>query len=399
MRIFKPKWKVADGTWREGKNYSVQFSVGGKLHRKTLKTRDKRVAQMRALQIVEREEKKAVGLASPFEEHMERPVADHVAVFESYLKHRGVSQGHLEDRKLCLREYMEAVAPRTISAIDLVTTQRWLSEVAEKLSARSVNKRFQSLRQFGRWLVTTKRCGDNPFKGLSARDEETDRRRVRRALTDDELQRLLDVARNRPVERALIKRTRTGVTPAQRVKLLRLGEARAFLYEMAAGTGLRRGELKGLTWADLDLDAATLTVRAKVAKSKKRQELPVRKDLVDGLADHRDRVEAGGFAVGARDPVFPGRLFPTHKTFQADLVAAKLDGEDDQGRVVDFHSFRVTFITRLSQAGVHPRTAQALARHSKLDLTMGVYTDARLLDLRGAVEATPSHGTRRAAEA
>ncbi len=103
MRIFKPKWKVADGTWREGKVYSVQFSVGGKLHRKTLKTRDKRVAQMRALQIVEREEKKAVGLASPFEEHMERPVADHVADFEAYLEHRGVSQGHLEDRKLCLR--------------------------------------------------------------------------------------------------------------------------------------------------------------------------------------------------------------------------------------------------------------------------------------------------------
>jgi hypothetical protein len=41
----------------------------------------------------------------------------------------------------------------------------------------------------------------------------------------------------------------------------------------------------------------------------------------------------------------------------------------------------------VSAAGVHPRTAQALARHSKLDLTMRAYTDVQLLDLRGAVEA------------
>ena len=69
-----------------------------------------------------------------------------------------------------------------------------------------------------------------------------------------------------------------------------------------------------------------------------------------------------------------------------DLAYAGLDGEDDQGRVLDLHSLRVTFISRLSAAGVHPRTTQALARHAKIDLTMRVYTDLRLLDLRGAVD-------------
>lgn len=74
-------------------------------------------------------------------------------------------------------------------------------------------------------------------------------------------------------------------------------------------------------------------------------------------------------------------------TVARDLAYAGLDGEDDQGRVLDMHSLRVTFISRLSAAGVHPRTTQALARHAKIDLTMRVYTDLRLLDLRGAVEA------------
>jgi hypothetical protein len=62
------------------------------------------------------------------------------------------------------------------------------------------------------------------------------------------------------------------------------------------------------------------------------------------------------------------------------------DTTDAEGRVVDFHSLRVTFVSGLAAAGVHPRTAQALARHAKIETTMEVYTDLRLLDLRGAVE-------------
>ena len=77
----------------------------------------------------------------------------------------------------------------------------------------------------------------------------------------------------------------------------------------------------------------------------------------------------------------------------ADLAYAGLDGEDDQGRVVDFHSLRVTMISRLSAAGVHPRKAQALARHSKIELTMATYTDLRLLDLRAATESVTGAGS------
>jgi integrase len=46
---------------------------------------------------------------------------------------------------------------------------------------------------------------------------------------------------------------------------------------------------------------------------------------------------------------------------------------------VDVHAMRHTFGTHLSRGGVEPRTAQAAMRHSKLDLTMNVYTDPRLL--------------------
>jgi len=44
----------------------------------------------------------------------------------------------------------------------------------------------------------------------------------------------------------------------------------------------------------------------------------------------------------------------------------------------------------LSKAGVFPRTAQAAMRHSRIDLTMNVYTDAVALDIAKAVESLPA---------
>jgi len=44
------------------------------------------------------------------------------------------------------------------------------------------------------------------------------------------------------------------------------------------------------------------------------------------------------------------------------------------GLYADFHSNRHTFITNLCRADISPKTAQTLARHSDIRLTMDVYT-------------------------
>jgi len=51
---------------------------------------------------------------------------------------------------------------------------------------------------------------------------------------------------------------------------------------------------------------------------------------------------------------------------------------------------RHAFGTRLSKASVAPRTAQAPVRHGSVELTMNVYTDARLLDVDEAINTLPT---------
>ena len=90
--------------------------------------------------------------------------------------------------------------------------------------------------------------------------------------------------------------------------------------------------------------------------------------------------------------MFPRKQFPQIRTFLADIKAAGIERKDGDGRVIDFHSLRTTFVTWLVVSGAHPKTAQILARHASIETTMQIHTDLKLLDFKGAVAALPDLG-------
>lgn len=88
------------------------------------------------------------------------------------------------------------------------------------------------------------------------------------------------------------------------------------------------------------------------------------------------------------DLVFP--RVPKMPRFKKDLEKAGIQHADASGRVVDFHALRVSFGTMLAKAGTAPREAMELMRHTDIRLTMGVYTDPRILNTSRAVMMLPS---------
>jgi integrase len=62
------------------------------------------------------------------------------------------------------------------------------------------------------------------------------------------------------------------------------------------------------------------------------------------------------------------------KAFNRDLEFAGIKKTDDVGRVVHLHALRHSFTSLLARQGVHPHVLQSLARHSRVDTTMGFYT-------------------------
>jgi integrase len=413
--LYRPSYskRLPDGTreTRISDSWWLRYRVRGKRvlinladHADGQPVRDKRVAERLAHKILSASEEKRAKLLDPFEEHERRSLSEHVKDFETMLDARGVCDGHAEKVKGYLAAFIAATKPERLSDLDGTRASEWLAAERNRgLSARSVNHERASLRQFARWLVREGRLARDPFISLGRLKEATDRRHVRRALTPSELAALIAAARRRPLEEARAPRAirskpevKPKPKPKEKRRLARLGEERALVYAVAAGTGLRHGELSRLTWGDLDLERNIVNVPAASAKSRKDQWVPLRSDLAEALLGWRG---PKGNAPPASARVFPSDLYPTLRTFKLDLAAAGLaklikrkgraslvDTRDDRGREVDFHSLRVTFISSLAAAGVHPRVAQALARHSSIELTMKAYTDVTLLDLKGAVE-------------
>jgi integrase len=356
-------------------------------------------------------------------ERQAAPLSEHFDAFDTHLQAKGVTRIHREDTGRYLQRLAVDCSFGTLADLRREVLERWLATRAvEGMSARTRNAYRNAIVSFCNWCVSTNRLAINPFDAVPKADEKADRRRQRRAMNEGELTRLLDVARQRPLMEALTVRkgTRKGeryakVRPEVRERLEQLGRERALIYKTLVLTGLRKNELASLTVGQLHLDEAIPFAALDAADEKNREgnEIPLRDDLAADMRgwlafklDHL-QVEARerGEPIPARLPLdaavfnVPSALV---KILDRDLVLAgiarrvKVDGKwridksDERGRTIDVHALRHTFGTLLSKGGVAPRTAQAAMRHSDIKLTMNVYTDPKLLDVAGALDALPA---------
>jgi integrase len=362
------------------------------------------------------------GAEAAIGDHQGSPLTGHFDAYDEHHQAKEVTTIHREDTGRYLRRLAAECAFGTLADLRREILERWLSrQTVEGMSARTRNAYRNAMVSFCNWCVETSRLAVNPFDSVPKANEKADPRRQRRAMTEPELVKLLAVARERPLLEALTVRKgpRKGeryadVRPEVRERLDLLGRERALIYKTLVLTGLRKGELASLTVAHLRLDDAVpfLTLDAADEKNREGNDLALRDDLAadlrDWLADKLRRLQEEARQTG--DPI-PARLPPDTPLFDVpsrlvkildrDLVAAGIarrlqvsgkwviDKRDNRGRSLDVHALRTTCGTLLSKGGVAPRTAQAAMRHSDIKLTMGVYTDPKLLDVRGALGTLP----------
>ncbi|HEX6968169.1 MAG TPA: site-specific integrase [Micromonosporaceae bacterium] len=202
-------------------------------------------------------------------------------------------------------------------------------------------------------------------------------------------------------------------TPRSDFQPFTAGEARRYLlaaayhrhgplFELALRIGLRRGELLGLRWEDIDLDAGHLYVRrtlvrtrggptfqpVKTHRSARRIVLP--RDCVATLKRYRtrqniDRRKAGEewtetglvFTNSTGGPMEPATVQRHH---QAICELADV-------RYIRFHDLRHTCATLLLEQGVDLVTIKDLLGHAQIHTTADVYSHVRLRMQRTAIES------------
>lgn len=329
-----------------------------------------------------------------------KPLAEHLDDWRAALLAKGNGERHAElvvsrCRKAfdgCKFVYWtDLVASTLMSHLSDLRKDRTLTKekTIRGISAQTFNFYLQACRQFCRWMVRESRANQSPLTHLQGLNVKTDRRHDRRALLADELCRLLNAAHVGP--------ERYGIS----------GAGRAMLYRVAVETGLRAGELRSLTRASfiLDGDEPSVTISAAYAKNRRQDTLPLRPTTAGMLEDFLSGKLPAAVAFNVPDRTAVARMF------RADLEAARekwlseaptpeerakreqsnfLRYVDDAGHYADFHSLRHTFISNLATGGVHPKTAQQLARHSTIGLTMDRYSHTLRGQLADALDVLPT---------
>jgi integrase len=155
-----------------------------------------------------------------------------------------------------------------------------------------------------------------------------------------------------------------------------LAEPERTVVLLAAFTGLRKSEIRGLRWSDFD--GAQLTVNRsrwnkfesepKTRRSK--APIPVVKQLGEALEKHRIR---SGVLAQPDLPIFQnGTGTPLHLDNLARRILAPAFALKKIGWH-GWHAFRRGLATNLNALGVDPKDIQAILRHSTLALTMNIY--------------------------
>ncbi|MFL9683668.1 MULTISPECIES: tyrosine-type recombinase/integrase [unclassified Streptomyces] len=220
------------------------------------------------------------------------------------------------------------------------------------------------------------------------------------AVREDELPR--NVARNVKTTAPRPRRFQP-LTAAEARQLLHAagGDRLHALYELALRTGLRKGELLGLHWEDLDFDTGAASISrslqrtrtggltalpTKTRASERRIALPT--GCVQSLKSHRERQEKERAVLGTgwteSGLVFTtptgGPLDPANLTrrFRGLLNRAGL-------RTIRFHDLRHSTATLLLEQGVDLVVIKELLGHAHIGVTADVYAHVRLRLQRQAI--------------
>ena len=301
-------------------------------------------------------------------EHLTKTLREHLDDFTDGLKADNRKTAYINQVKSSIIKTLDGCKFDVWGDIDGNKVKTFLTKSRGKdgYGERTYNNYLRAFKEFTAWLIQEDRVtGSDPMKPHKL-IKQTEFRKKRRALTIDEMHKLLKATEAAP--------DRYNMT----------GQERSLVYRLALETGLRSNEIKTLKVLSFDFENNGVHVDASNSKGKRSYDLilmsDTAKDVKELLRGKLPTATAFGMPHTAN----------TALMLKDDLKVAEIPYTDDSGRDVDFHALRHTFITNLCRAGVHPTVAQKMARHSSIELTMRYFSPALRESEVAAVDALKS---------
>lgn len=254
------------------------------------------------------------------------------------------------------RYIIPALGDKKLTAITAWDIQGVYSSMTERgLSAGTVRHAHTVIRNALKQAVKWRVLPSNPADSVDL--PQADRAQKFRALTGEQVERFLAAIADSPWKA---------------------------VYHLMLNTGMRPGEVFGLTWEHVDLARGELVVAHAVTygadrvpllsttKTKKPRRITFTQELAQVLAEHR---EATSSIVNPLGLVFPniegGLIHPNHWSKRDFKSALKVAGLPSSVRLYDL---RHSMATLALAAGIHPKVVSERLGHATTKLTLDTYS-------------------------
>ena len=203
-----PVTEAKDGTLRvsvdSGKWLAKYRDGSGVIREVATGCRDRGAAQTMLTDLERRAELVRSGVISVAQEsiadHVSTPIVRH---FETYHKHRvmqELNETRIKNTDSRLKRLADECGFRRLSDLSGEALTQWLGQqLSVGMGAGTRNEYRAELIGFANWCVRTGRLAVSPFFDVPRANAKADQRRKRRALAEPELEKLLHVARWRPL--------------------------------------------------------------------------------------------------------------------------------------------------------------------------------------------------------
>lgn len=259
-----------------------------------------------------------------------------------------------------IRNYIKpALGHIPVNALKTTNIQKWVNDLSQnkKLASKTIKNAFQNLNSAMNKAVELKMISSNPCTYVQL---PKDKKKDFEVYTADEIKKALNAANGTDFYLPLL---------------------------LLVSLGLRRGELTGLRWNDIDLNNATVTIRNTIVnvngkpteKSPKSQAgnrtLTIGDDLLNVLK--RERIKY--FDTALFSPKFTAFGYVVHTDkgtpYNPDSISQKWTRfcEKNNLKHIRLHDLRHSCATLMIANGVDPKTVQHRLGHADISVTMNTY--------------------------
>lgn len=315
--------------WPRKNTYWISYTINGKRIQRSLKVKDRKLAEFKQKQIdIELEQGRVQAPSN-------KSIEEFKQEYEAYAKTRK-SIKYFKIERYCLKQFFTATQIRTLKDITTAVCNNFIqAQITAGKKSRTVNHYIKYISNFCNYAIDQGYIFENPTRRVKRLKEE---RNPVRFLSDEEIKILLEKAKG------------------------------SHLYPMIATalyTGCRVSELISLEWPAFDWSNKTLTIRNKEGyqtKNRGFRVIPLSDRLIAILEPYKQ-------VSGHCFPTSRGKAFAKRPINELRNIT-KAAGIKDCG----WHTFRKTFCSHLIMKGVSITKVAKWAGHSDPRITYQTYS-------------------------